>query len=472
MHAGPTPPATGQALLAAIDRQAHGESRFDPGALRDRAELTADTFAQAVARLGERLARALAFAHSRNVLHCDIKPANILVTHYGRPLLADFNVSFDRDHRRPDDNRVGGTLRYMAPEHRAAVYGDPTATVDERSDVYSMGVVLHEMIAGAVPEADDPELPTTIPHELAYVIRRCLDPDPARRYPTADALADGLAAVRYLLAARRRMPAAGRVARWMVRHPFLAVAVAALLPHVVATVLNIGYNHVQIGLNPAQAEAFVLVTLAYNLLIYPVIFFAGWRILTRLRTDFDRRGGLGGPALDATRRRAISLGYWAIGMAVAGWIPGGFIFPLWIDCTSDAVDWPEYVHFAVSFTLSGLVGVVFSYLSVQAVVMRAMYPMLGNPDGYTPGRAARELRPVAALLTPCLVLASALPLTGAVLLLVLADGMGGDGRLDLGFRVLVVGLIGLGMGGVGLATRIITRLERLIAAWGRGDPTV
>ena len=468
VHTRETLPTTGLALLEAVDRQARGESRFDPGALRDRALLAADTFAQAVARVGEKLARALAFAHSRNVLHCDIKPANILVTPYGRPLLADFNVSFDRDRRDPGDNRVGGTLQYMAPEHRAALYGNPDAVVDERSDIYSLGIVLHELTAGAVPVTDDPELSSQVTRELAHVIRRCLQPNPALRYPTADGLADALVAVRELLAARRRMPSCGRVGRWATRHPFMAIAAVALLPHLVATVLNIGYNRVQIDLNPAQTEAFVLVTLIYNVLIYPAIFVVGWRVLSSVRDGYEHRDDFDGPALDRYRRQSLALGYWAIGMAVAGWIPGGIIFPLWIDCTSECVHWPEYVHFAVSFTLSGLVGVVFSYLGVQTVVMRAVYPVLTNPDRFTAAEAARELRPTAVLLTPCLVLASALPLTGAVLLLVLADGMGGDGRLHLGFRVLIVGLIGLGMGGVGLASRLTTRLERLVAVWGRG----
>ena len=277
-----------------------------------------------------------------------------------------------------------------------------------------------------------------------------------------------LVAVRELLAARRRMPSCGRVGRWTTRHPFMAIAAVALLPHLVATVLNIGYNRVQIDLNPAQTEAFVLVTLIYNVLIYPAIFVVGWRVLSSVRNGYEHCDDFDGPALDRYRRQSLALGYWAIGMAVAGWIPGGIIFPLWIDCTSECVHWPEYVHFAVSFTLSGLVGVVFSYLGVQTVVMRAVYPVLTNPDRFTAAEAARELRPTAVLLTPCLVLATALPLTGAVLLLVLADGMGGDGRLHLGFRVLIVGLIGLGMGGVGLASRLTTRLERLVAVWGRG----
>src|SRR5438477_501526 len=84
-------------------------------------------FSQAVSRVGARLAEALAFAHARGVLHCDIKPANILVTMYGRPMLADFNVAFDRTRRAESESGIGGTLPYMAPEHRSAAEGVPGA---------------------------------------------------------------------------------------------------------------------------------------------------------------------------------------------------------------------------------------------------------------------------------------------------------------------------------------------------------
>src|SRR5262249_13454984 len=96
VHSASAPPTSGSAIVAALDAIRKGEIGFDPAALRDRDALAGDDFAQAVCRIGARLAEALAFAHARGVLHCDIKPANILLTPYGRPMLADFNVAFDR----------------------------------------------------------------------------------------------------------------------------------------------------------------------------------------------------------------------------------------------------------------------------------------------------------------------------------------------------------------------------------------
>jgi serine/threonine protein kinase len=86
VYEGGRVPESGRALLAALDAARRGDPGFDPAALRDREALATDDFAQAVCRIGGRLAEALAFAHANGVLHCDIKPGNILLTPYGRPI--------------------------------------------------------------------------------------------------------------------------------------------------------------------------------------------------------------------------------------------------------------------------------------------------------------------------------------------------------------------------------------------------
>ena len=95
------------------------EVDFDPASLRDRDVLARSDYLTSVCRLGARMAEALAFAHARGILHCDVKPANILLNRYGRPLLADFNVSV-RSRAEDEPHPMGGTLLYMAPEQLAA----------------------------------------------------------------------------------------------------------------------------------------------------------------------------------------------------------------------------------------------------------------------------------------------------------------------------------------------------------------
>lgn len=127
---------------------------LDPAALRDREFLAGCDFVEAVCWLGARLAEALAYAHSLGVLHRDIKPANVLLNQYGRPMLADFNIATVASGAGGKEGSLGGTLAYMAPEHldafmlRDAAAGD---AVKEPADIYSLGLVLFELLCGCRP---------------------------------------------------------------------------------------------------------------------------------------------------------------------------------------------------------------------------------------------------------------------------------------------------------------------------------
>lgn len=468
VHAAGVRPEAGTAILEALDATRRGVADFDPAALRDREALAGDTFPQAICRIGTRLAEALAFAHARGVLHCDIKPGNILLTQYGRPMLADFNVAFDR--RRVDPAAgVGGTLSYMAPEHRAAVFGQKDGRVDERSDIYSLGLVLHELATGrklppAKTEGADEPIPVLVgmPRELAAVIRRCLDSNPARRYQTGTELARALDAAWHLLATRKSLPHAVRIARWVSRHPIAGLALAAILPHLPATFVNIGYNAVEVHLTPPQQHVFVALIVGYNLFAYPLCAGIAAYLIWRIKQGLVGLVLAPGPAVDELRGRVLKLGWWAVGLGSAGWFSGGLVFPLVIDLVAGGIDWRTYAHYFVSFTLAGLIAVVFSFLAIQAVVFRALLPNLGNPDTYTPAAMWAEVRPITLAFGPFVLLASAVPLTGAVLLIALTDGV-----MTLGFRLLVGGLIGVGVAGVGIAERLTGKLRQLTAVWQR-----
>ncbi len=109
------------------------------------------TYVDGVLKLGLQLAEALAFIHSLGICHCDLKPSNVLLRPDGRPMLLDFNLSF---REQPVDHRLGGTFPYMAPEFLRAMdrsrKGFP-AQVDARSDVFSLGVMLCEVLTGLHP---------------------------------------------------------------------------------------------------------------------------------------------------------------------------------------------------------------------------------------------------------------------------------------------------------------------------------
>ena len=108
--------------------------------------------------MGARLASALAYAHDHGVLHRDVKPANVLVGADGNPKLADFNISFSKLDGATPAAYFGGSLAYMSPEQLEAC--DPAQPrqpddLDGRSDMYSLGVLLWELLTGRRPFTED-----------------------------------------------------------------------------------------------------------------------------------------------------------------------------------------------------------------------------------------------------------------------------------------------------------------------------
>jgi serine/threonine protein kinase/tetratricopeptide (TPR) repeat protein len=244
----------GTDLLDALDQLCRSDDARPP-ASEVRHALATRTFAQAVAWWGARLAEALQHAHDQGVLHRDVKPSNILVTASAVPMLLDFNLSrpvqVESGH---DSDPLGGTLAYMAPEHMEALAGRDAGPIDCRADVYSLGVVIFELLAhrpfptplhrqapldallDAVaqrrawtpePRAGDPPIPAP----LKAVLSRCLAADPIERYATAADLAADLRAVADdgpLAVAREPEPS--RTLRWAQRNrrgvvfAFLAIA--------------------------------------------------------------------------------------------------------------------------------------------------------------------------------------------------------------------------------------------------------
>src|SRR5260370_862654 len=131
---------SGRAILEGGDHVSPERPALPPAGLRGREQLADDDHVQAVCRIGARLAEALDHAHGRGILHRDVKPANILVSQYGRPLLTDFNLATHDD---PPAGRLGGTLAYMAPEHLDAFDPQtnmPPAAADHPSDISSLPV--------------------------------------------------------------------------------------------------------------------------------------------------------------------------------------------------------------------------------------------------------------------------------------------------------------------------------------------
>jgi eukaryotic-like serine/threonine-protein kinase len=160
------------------------------------------------AGLALQLARGLAAAHEHGIVHRDLKPENLFVTNDGRLKILDFGIAqlprmTDGKPRLTESGATVGTISYMSPEQVRGRHGDA------RSDLFSFGSVLHEMLAGAPPFEratplgcghailDDPpgSLPDSVPSPVAHLVCWCLEKDPAKRPQSAQVLVRELAAI-------------------------------------------------------------------------------------------------------------------------------------------------------------------------------------------------------------------------------------------------------------------------------------
>jgi WD40 repeat protein len=225
---------------------------------RDRLELVA------------RVCDAVHHGHQRGVIHCDVKPGNVLVDGSGDPKVIDFGVARLAGSGDAPDRRLAGTLGYMSPELSEPGCRDP----DVRTDVYALGVLLYEMLTGRLPHdvsgltvaealvkvREEEPLPVSVHDrslrgDVEAIVHKAIAEERAARYASAAALADDLRRHLAGLPVEARDPGllylVGKLAR---RHRATAITLAALLIVVVASAVVGGWLAIERNRQRRSAE--------------------------------------------------------------------------------------------------------------------------------------------------------------------------------------------------------------------------
>lgn len=400
--------------------QENGDAGADvvlPSAIRNAA------WWKTVAWLGVNLCSALEHAHQRDVLHRDLKPANVLLGRDGHPRLADFNVS--------SSNVVashisaayfGGSLAYMSPEQLEA-FGMPPekreAMMDGRSDLFSLGILLWEVCTGSRPfrdeqicdldadtlktlavrrrggasEAEWKMLAAEAPPGFVEFFRKCLAANPDDRYESAAAAQRALllcvdeAGLSFL-----QPRPDSHLAFWR-KYPMTLLVVAALIPNVICSVLNIMFNfdviiahltiQAQTALQLGPESAAALVQGAFNLsmmLINPIAYIGGVLVGYQIARPITRaasrafRGLLDPPP--SLRYRALWLPDIIAVLTAALWVLSGPAFPLVLHQRGVQLGGWDFLHFSASQAICGALASTTTFMITAPIVLRGILPSL------------------------------------------------------------------------------------------------
>lgn len=422
-RATPAAKRSGKTLLAAIDAALERRGELPPSDSSARRKWAERSWPATVCAIGAKLAAALDYAHRRGVLHRDVKPANVLLTSEGEPLLADFNIGCcSKIEGAGPAAFFGGSLAYMSLEHLEAFNPDharPAESLDGRADLFGLAVTLWELLAcerpfraehlkgtwtetlasqaaerrvgptaEAVAALDEDDVPG-----LKSLLLRCLSPEPADRPATAGELASELELC--LKPATRALvrPVSGGWCQKVCRHPLLAIYPPTVGVNLLASAMNIAYNKHEIidhwsdgdALRDAALSAFELIIPIVNGILFPfAMFLFAVKILpvTRGIALLHAHNSPGPAELARLRQRALRLGSITAAICAGCWILAGVVWPIALRVAAGPPKSPDtYAHFLISLVICGLIAAAYPYFSITFLAVRAFYPALLGPTG-------------------------------------------------------------------------------------------
>ncbi|MFD3463633.1 serine/threonine-protein kinase [Nocardia fluminea] len=412
VRATPAAERCGRLLLDAIDAAMTEKGEIRPTDSSVRREIAELSWPDTVAWLGRRLAAALDHAADRGVLHRDVKPANVLLTAEGVPKLADFNISFSETAGTSPLSYFGGSLAYMSPEQLEAShpgYHRSAADLEARSDLFSLGVLLWELLTGTKPfddtGADDPawgdqtrleamltsrsegvseaalqQLPPDCPPALRRVLLRCLEPNRTDRWPDGAVLATQFDLCQDAHARDLVDPPPNS---WRIRlRPFLfpVMALSIAIPNLLAAVYNAQLNTALIvdRLDPSTRDTLLRVAGVTNVVFFAfgaaILIYLARRLLIIPRRLRSGRG-CHSRSLDRARQDSLRLGNQAVAIAFALWLVAAAVFASTIGLAGNGLTIRTAVHFGLAAAICAAIAMTYPFFLITLYLTRCVYPL-------------------------------------------------------------------------------------------------
>ncbi len=370
-------------------------------------------WAQVVARIGRQLANALDYAHSKGVLHRDLKPANVLLTPEGTAKLVDFNISFcSKVEGASPAAYFGGSLPYMSPEQIEACnpeYPLTAEALDERSDIFSLGILLFELLTGTRPYPDPPSsknwtgvldvmaeqrqlgMPRSKVEEsfgedelLKHTIMKCLEPLPERRFQSGSELAEILANCESgdlnRLLFTRHSPLFERILSWVIP----IVILCAVIPSAAMALFVKAYNNIE-SIDGLTRQLFDQTVQIINGVAFPIamimIVLVSLPIAKLLRLNLKQKVG------ELIKEKHPKLIPQMIGLVprlptigalvcITEWTVAGFLYPLVLSYRGADLGRRAWIDFIGSHALAGLVVAAYTFFGIAFVTAWCWLPRL------------------------------------------------------------------------------------------------
>lgn len=481
MRMRPIENRTGRDFLAIVDESARAKGETPSDDSIHRARLQNMTWPEVVCFLGAKLARALDYAHHSGVLHRDVKPANVLLTGEGVPKLADFNISFSSKLEGATPAAYfGGSLAYMSPEQLEAcnpAHDRKPEELDGRSDLYSLGVLLWELLSGLKPFEDvqvDRSWTLTLQQmterrkrgPAKHALKGCLNPQApglddvlvrSLSATVSERYASGSEMARHLelcMLPRTQRLLAGRRDGWrgiIAKHPVATAVVLTILPNAVAGAFNYIYNRDQIiGLLDEQGkEVFHQTQMIMNAALFPLGALIGaYRTinLARCVSNDKLRNALSDAQAAEYRRSCLLLGRDAALIGMALWFFAGLGYPALMHLGMGHAQMNLYTHFMASMLLCGLVAAAYPFMLLTLLSLRRFYPLFVRLEKMNRNDRA-DLEKLKRLSWGFLILAALVPVTAVMMLALIKS----EARYAL-MMSSFCGAVGFGFSYLGLRT--------------------